>query len=116
MNDTQHLDHEALAELREVMDDDFQILITTFLADSRERLRSLRDALDAGDAATFSKAAHSFKGSCINIGAPALGALCLEAEQLGRGGDLAGAPALIARIEAEFEKVRELLTDYVTES
>jgi len=116
MNDTQHLDDEALAELKEVMDDDFQILITTFLADSRERLGSLREALDAGDAATFAKAAHSFKGSCINIGAPLLGVLCLEAEQLGRSGDLSGAPELIGRIESEFEQVRESLTDYVTES
>ena len=113
MNEIQHLDHEALAELREVMDDDFQILIATFLSDSQERVRTLRSALEAGDAEAFAKAAHSFKGSCINIGAPLLGRLCLEAEQLGRSGALSSGADLIDRIETEFAEVRRALADYM---
>lgn len=116
MNANQHLDHEALAELKEVMDDDFQILISTFLSDSRERVRALREALEHRDSETFAKAAHSFKGSCINIGAPRLGQLCLDAERQGRSGDLSDAPALLDAIESEFESVDHALMDYVTTS
>ncbi|WP_227519862.1 Hpt domain-containing protein [Mangrovitalea sediminis] len=107
------MDDEALAELREVMDDDFSILISTFIDDSAERVSTLKKRFDAADAEAFSKAAHSFKGSCINIGAPRLGDLCLEAEQMGRSGDLTGAEDLLASIEQEFETVKTLLQPYL---
>lgn len=113
MNEHAHLDDEALAELREVMDDDFSILLTTFIDDSGERVSALKNLFGAADAEAFSKAAHSFKGSCINIGAPRLGDLCLEAEQMGRSGDLSGAEDLLARIEQEFETVKTLLQPYL---
>lgn len=114
MNASHHLDHEALAELKEVMQDDFQILISTFLSDSRERIRALQVALADSDAASFAKAAHSFKGSCINMGAPRLGELCLEAERKGREGSLAGAAQLVKKIEAEFEAVHGALGEYLS--
>lgn len=113
MNERAHLDDEALAELREVMDDDFTVLITTFIEDSVARVAALKQTLQAADAEAFSKAAHSFKGSCINIGAPLLGELCLEAERMGRTGDLTGAKALLDDIEAEFDTVNSLLQHYL---
>ena len=109
MNDQPHLDDEALAELQDVMEDEFGVLIRTYLADSRSRLSSLGQALADGDADAFARTAHSFKGSCINIGAPRLGALCQEAEQLGKNGDLAPAPSLLAQLEAEFAEVTRRL-------
>ena len=109
MIDKPHLDEEALAELQDVMEDEFDVLIQTYLADSRTRLDSLRETLKAEDADAFAKAAHSFKGSCINIGAPHLGELCMRAEQLGKAGTLAPAPAVIAAIEEEFVEVSSRL-------
>ena len=38
MNDKPHLDVEALAELQDVMEDEFDVLIQTYLADSRSRI------------------------------------------------------------------------------
>ena len=113
MNERTHLDDEALAELRDVMDDDFAILIDTFIEDSSARIEALRNALATGDADAFSKAAHSFKGSCINIGAPLLGELCLEAERMGRTGDLSDGTTLLQNIESEFGQVKELLEQYL---
>ena len=113
MNERAHLDDEALAELREVMDDDFAVLITTFIEDSAVRIAALKRTLESAEAEAFSKAAHSFKGSCINIGAPLLGELCLEAERMGRTGDLTGAEPLLKEIEEEFETVRGLLQRYL---
>ena len=84
MNDKPHLDEEALAELRDVMEDEFPVLIENYINDSRERISALEDAIEAGDAEECRKTAHSFKGSCINIGAPRLGSICFLAEQAAR--------------------------------
>ncbi|MBU2955249.1 Hpt domain-containing protein [Marinobacter sp. F3R08] len=111
MTDKPHLDEEALAELRDVMEDEFDVLIQTYLADSRDRIRSLRDALKTSDSDAFAKTAHSFKGSCINIGAPRLGELCLKAEMAGKGSRLEEAPGLLDDIDREFQEVIERLEE-----
>lgn len=100
-----HLDEEALTELQEVMEGEFPLLVETYLNDSRERIETLSVALKNKDADTVTKAAHSFKGSCINIGAPRLGALCLELEQAGREERLDDAPPILAAVEEEFVQV-----------
>ncbi|MDX1757576.1 MAG: Hpt domain-containing protein [Marinobacter sp.] len=108
MTDKPHLDEEALAELKEVMEDEFDVLITTYLSDSRDRISTLRQALEREDPEGFSKAAHSFKGSSVNIGAPCLGELCLNAEKAGRAAQLEEAAAVLDQIEREFDTVRSL--------
>lgn len=109
MHDKPHLDQEALAELQEVMEDEFEVLIRTYLVDSSDRIDALRTAIDAADSDAFTKSAHSFKGSCINIGAPRLGSLCLDAEEAGRDGAMTNAAALMDAIEAEFAIIRGML-------
>ncbi|MDO6440814.1 MULTISPECIES: Hpt domain-containing protein [unclassified Marinobacter] len=107
MVDKPHLDKEALAELRDVMEDEFEMLIQTYLVDSKERIDSLKGAAMAGDSDAFAKTAHSFKGSCINIGAPRLGELCRNAEKIGQNENLAEVPPVLEAIEYEFQQVTE---------
>ncbi len=109
MHEKPHLDQEALAELQEVMEDEFEVLIRTYLVDSSDRIGALRRAIDAADSDAFTRSAHSFKGSCVNIGAPRLGSLCLEAEVAGRDGSLSSAAELMDAIELEFAIIRDLL-------
>ena len=90
-----HLDEAVLAALQDVMEDEYPILLDTFVADSEERLRLLH-------------VAHSFKGSCSNMGAVLLASLCKELEDAGRREALEPAPALIEQIEREFAIVRIL--------
>lgn len=111
MTDKPHLDREALAELQEVMEDEFEVLIQTFLADSQSRIQALRKALDESDADSFRKSAHSFKGSCINIGAPCLGEHCSRAEQAARQERLQDARSDLLAVESEFETVTGALKD-----
>ncbi|MNQ54590.1 Hpt domain protein [compost metagenome] len=103
-----HLDSAVLAALQDVMGDEYPLLLDTYLADSEERLRLLRQALREADAQGLRLAAHSFKGSCSNMGAPMLTALCKQLEEVGRRESLAEAPELIERIEREFAIVRIL--------
>lgn len=109
MNEKPHLDEEALAELQDVMEDDFDILISTYLSDSRDRIEALRSALRSADADSFTRSAHSFKGSSVNIGAPRLGAICMEAEVAGREGRLGQADNILEVMEREFNTISNML-------
>lgn len=104
-----HLDSAVLATLRVVMEDEYPVLLETFLADSEDRVRMLHQACAVGDADSLRRAAHSFKGSCSNMGAPMLTALCRELEDSARDGQLDGARELIGRIEREFAIVGILM-------
>ena len=104
-----HLDSAVLAALQDVMEDEYPVLLDTFLADSEERLRLLRQAERTGDAQNLRLAAHSFKGSCSNMGALMLAGLCKQLEEVGRRELLAEAPELIEQVEREFAIVRILL-------
>lgn len=103
-----HLDNNVLTALQDVMEDEYPVLLDTFLADSDERLRSLQHALQAMDAQALRLAAHSFKGSCSNMGAPLLAGLCKQLEELARREQLDVAPGLIEQVEREFAIVRIL--------
>lgn len=103
-----HLDSDVLAALQDVMEDEYPVLLDTFLADSEERLRVLREAQQAGDAQAIRLAAHSFKGSCSNMGANLLAGLCRQLEEAGRCEELSVAPALLEQVEREFAIVRIL--------
>lgn len=66
------LDQEIIAELVELMGDDIQTLVDTFVNDSRQRIESLRELIQTKHSEDVRKAAHSFKGSCANLGASGL--------------------------------------------
>jgi HPt (histidine-containing phosphotransfer) domain-containing protein len=102
---TDHIDQIALNELKMIMENDFDLLITTFVTDSLERVATLRLAIAAGDVHAVRAAAHSFKGSSLNICAPLLSELCRQLEAEGKEGQLISAPDLLVSIEAEFDAV-----------
>lgn len=103
-----HLDNRVLATLQEVMEAEYPVLLDTFLVDSEERLRLLLAACLRGEAELLRQTAHSFKGSCSNMGAALLAELCRELEEIARREQLDEAPLLIERIAREFAIVRIL--------
>jgi HPt (histidine-containing phosphotransfer) domain-containing protein len=106
---TDHIDQVALGELKMIMESDFDLLIETFVSDSRERITTLRTAVATGDAPTVRASAHSFKGSSLNICAPLLSELCRQLELEGKEGQLISARDLLVSIEVEFEAVCDSL-------
>jgi histidine phosphotransfer protein HptB len=88
----EHLDSSVLGTLQEVMEAEYPVLLDTFLVDSEERLRLLQAACRSGDAENLRQAAHSFKGSCSNMGAALLAELCREMEESARRDQLDEAP------------------------
>lgn len=116
MDKSEHLNLSSIAELREVMEEDFNFLIETFLQDSEERITQLKTAYSDGDAVEFGRAAHSFKGSCTNIGLPRLSEMCLIAEKVGKHQDLSKAAELIDSIESEYHIASQLLEQEIANS
>jgi len=107
----QHLDHVSLRELKSIMEDDFDLLINTFIGDSNIRVDALKNAVAAQDAQALRAAAHSFKGSSLNICAPDLAELCRLMELAGKDNDLNGVADLLQKIEDEFAVVAASLRD-----
>jgi HPt (histidine-containing phosphotransfer) domain-containing protein len=99
------LDQEAVNELRMVMGEGFTALIDAFETDSHRRLASLRAALASADGDAAREAAHSLKGSSLNIGARVLAAAALAAEQAAREDRLDEVAALLGDIEAALAAV-----------
>jgi two-component system, sensor histidine kinase and response regulator len=104
------LDRSVFAGLRELQDegepDILNELIELFLTDVPPQLAALREAVEAGDAHSVERIAHTLKGSCGSMGAVRMEAICAELEEIGRSEDLATAPVRISKLEEEFGRVR----------
>ncbi len=103
------VDIEALRELKEIMEDQFSMLVDTFLQDSAVRMDEIDAALAAGDADALRSAAHSFKGSSSNLGISALADVLFKLESMGREGNLEGGQALADESRIVFQRVSEIL-------
>ena len=101
---------EGLRELQEEGEPDIlKELIELFLADVPPQLKALREAEEREDAQSVERIAHTLKESSSHRGAIRMAAICAELEEIGRSGDLAPAPALISRLEAELGRAHTVL-------
>ncbi len=105
----EHIDESALAELREIMGDDFSLLIETFIADSKLRLDAINEAINQQDSEALRTSAHSFKGSALNISAQILTELCKQLEFMGRDNEMEDALKVFEQTKEEFVNVNALL-------
>ncbi|MCI0394879.1 MAG: Hpt domain-containing protein [Chloroflexi bacterium] len=101
------VDPAALARLRQLRSR--EVVILTYLEEVQELLARLGAAVAAEDAAGVKQAAHSLKGSSGYLGAQQVVTLSAALEQKGRGGSTSGAATLLAQLEEEFERVRQVL-------
>jgi two-component system, sensor histidine kinase and response regulator len=114
---TDLLDKSVLTGLREIGDQELLADLTTlFLEDAPAQLETLREAIEGGDAPSVEQVAHTLKGSCGNMGAMRMATICTELEEAGRSGDLAPAPALVSRLNAELGRVRVALEEELKSS
>ncbi|GGM03067.1 Hpt domain-containing protein [Pseudomonas asuensis] len=104
-----HLDTDTLVALQEIMEDEYGNLLDTYISDSEERIRALRNACGAQDLVQLRHVAHSFKGSSSNMGAIILTNLCRDLEEAARrNAPLAIIDEKIESIQREFAIVRIL--------
>ncbi len=105
------LDPERLAALRSLDGDDepdvSREVAGLFLTSTEEGIGMIEAALAAGNAADLRVLAHRVKGSCGNVGATRLEALCKDLELAGHEGRVPAdaAPGL----RAEWDRVKAAL-------
>jgi PAS domain S-box-containing protein len=87
-------DQELLAEL-----------IQAFLGEQEAMWRLLEEALRQGDARAFRRAAHSFRGSLLHLGAAEARTLAEQLELLGQAGDLERAGEKLAQFRDSLRRL-----------
>ena len=101
------LDEAIVGSLMSV-DDDGSLMdevVATFLKIAPVRLGAIRRAA-RDNAAQLERTAHSFLGSCGNLGCRRMADLCARLEVLGRSGSTEGAPDLARALEEEYAAVK----------
>lgn len=74
-------DEEALKQLQELMGDDFNQLVDTYLKHSQAHLDSIKAGLEDKDPRKIRDAAHPLKSSSGNMGFPLLSSLAAKCEK-----------------------------------
>ncbi|MBI3376545.1 MAG: response regulator [Betaproteobacteria bacterium] len=104
------LDQARLDMMREVMgEEDFAVLVATFLAGTEQLLAQLEQALRANDQELVYRHAHTLKSSSANLGAMALSSQARSLEAQARAHRLDDAPQQLATMRAEFDRVARAL-------
>ncbi len=112
------LDPTAISNLRTLSPDDgdafLKEIIGIFLEDTPIRITELHKSRVSGDAITFTRAAHSIKGSSSNVGAQELRSIAEKLEYQARQRGIDDVEALVAELEAAFIRTKEALKPFTT--
>jgi HPt (histidine-containing phosphotransfer) domain-containing protein len=110
MPDHEVLSSTALAKKRHEMKQRRGIswLIDLFIGELPNYINELQQAITANDGEALFLAAHKFKGSCSNLGAVGMVALCKQLEALGRAGEIVKASSLLENeVKKEIQWLKE---------
>jgi len=91
-------------------------MIHTFLRDTPKRMAAIAAALRQKDAEALASLSHALKGSVSLFGAEPARRLAQDLQELGRAGDLSGAPAAFALLKEEIANLLENLRGYANQN
>ena len=80
--------------------------IDMFVDDTTARLAVMRAALEQEDCVTLGRECHALKGACLELGFEQLGKCCDALRKANGGGRIEELPAALARVGAEFDRVK----------
>ncbi|RME05873.1 MAG: Hpt domain-containing protein [Anaerolineae bacterium] len=103
------IDPSVINEYREVLGEEFAPfftdLIETFFTSGPEFIETMKEALNANDAESFTRAAHTLKSNCKTFGAMEFAEMAYELEKLGSAGDLNTARQKLPILEASYQQL-----------
>ena len=106
MSDLSVIDLESIENLRALNpgdgDEFLREIIVIYLEDTPLRIAELEQSLASGDVPTFTRAAHSVKGSSSNLGAVAVRQIAEQLEQQSHKQGLDGVADLVATLKTQF--------------
>ena len=107
------LDGTVLSELQQVMCDDFQTVIYSYLQHASQLLTEMKQKAEEGDLATVIRSAHSFKSSSKNVGAMQLGEEASKLEEQLKAEEQVELQQAVQNLVISYAKVAKALQDYV---
>jgi PAS domain S-box-containing protein len=84
-------------------------VVTRFLESMPSQMQSLRDLLNAGNAASVERAAHGIKGAAANVGGEKLRRAAFKIEEAANAGDLSSAMGHFTDMESQFEQLKDAM-------
>ena len=108
---TAAVEQDVLNELKDIMEDEFGAVIEDYLQQGQELLADALEQLAAKDFDTLRRTAHTFKGSCMNIGALELQQHMATLEQAAVSRDAAAASNAAELAVQEMPRVRAALAE-----
>jgi PAS domain S-box-containing protein len=105
------LDINSLNELKQVMEEDFEVLIPAYIQSSESNIDEMWSSYKLQDIKTMQRMAHSLKSASANVGATLLSTLAEVLEQdCANNSDIP--ISQLQAIKTEFIKVTQLLQEY----
>ena len=99
---------EGLEQLRKLEEGGYFSVaeyIDLFLSEGPLRIEAMASALQAADAPTLQREAHTLKGSSRELAARRLATVCLQMEELAKAGQLTSGETLLEEIKREYALV-----------
>jgi HPt (histidine-containing phosphotransfer) domain-containing protein len=90
-------------------------VVSAFLDDIPKQIEMLRTYLQAGDAASAERQAHTIKSAAANVSGGTLYAVAFEMERAGKAGNLQAVTARLPELESQFSLLREAMQKEFTQ-
>lgn len=100
---------EILNELKDIMEDDFDELISLFISDGQAQIDKLKNAIASSKTIDVRQIAHTLKGSSANIGMFDLSESCQALEDKAADALFEGADESLEKIINDFNEVKKTL-------
>ena len=101
------LDQVAFMERMGVDEATFKEFLELFLDEMESQMTEIAEAVEAKDAKTLERAAHTLKGAAAGMCAERVRDTAFHLEKMGRGGDLSDTGAALTALGREVELLRE---------
>jgi HPt (histidine-containing phosphotransfer) domain-containing protein len=102
---------QVLLELKQVMGDDLQRVIFSYLQHSSQLLTEMKHKADEGNLAAVIQSVHSFKSSSKNVGAIELGEKARKLEEQLRAGESVDVKRAVQELVVNYAEVSKALQD-----
>jgi len=100
---------EELEQLKEIMEDEFDMLISLFVEDSAKLVNDIKNTYQAKDFEALRIAAHTLKGSSANMCAVGLADVCKDIEDKAKDSIEGGLDELVNDVASVHSEVVEVL-------
>ena len=112
LNMSELISIESLQQLKEVMEDEFPLLVEMFVTDSAKLIQEIEQAYQAQDTEKLRIAAHTLKGISSNMAAVGFSGICKIIEDRARSAELEGLSEHIEELKSSYTQVIETIQSF----